>query len=175
MKNLICFLCGIVVLFTASSCVDTKRAKNYNLLIDEGSVAFIQQGLEVNQTEIKAAKLAETHSNNTHLKQFAATMVANQASAGDELEKIAINNKVRGGDSVSTAHQQAIANIAKLSGTDFDKAYIQLVVTNHQNAVKLYSAATNDRIEDIQRFARKTLPVLKMHLDSANTINAGLK
>jgi hypothetical protein len=60
MKNLICFLCGIVVLFTASSCVDTKRAKNYNLLIDEGSVAFIQQGLEVNQTEIKAAKLAET-------------------------------------------------------------------------------------------------------------------
>jgi putative membrane protein len=102
-------------------------------------------------------------------------MVANQASAGDELEKIAINNKVRGGDSVSTAHQQAIANIAALSGTDFDKAYIQLVVTNHQNAVKLYSAATNDRIEDIQRFARKTLPVLKMHLDSANTINAGLK
>jgi putative membrane protein len=175
MKRLICFLCGIVVLFTASSCVETKRGKNYNLLIDEGSVVFIKDGLEANQTEIKAAKLAETHSSNTHLKQFAATMVANHASAGDELEKIAINNKVRGGDSVSAAHQQTISNLATLSGADFDKAYMQLVVANHQSAVKLYSAATNDRIEDIQRFARKTLPVLKMHLDSANTIYAGLK
>jgi putative membrane protein len=101
--------------------------------------------------------------------------VIDHATAGDELQKIAINNKVRGGDSVSTGHQKTISNLAMLSGTAFDKAYIQLMVTDHQNAVKLYSAAANDRIEDIQRFARKTLPVLKMHLDSATTIYAGLK
>jgi putative membrane protein len=175
MKRMICFLCGVVVLFIASSCVDKKHAKNYNLLIDEGSVTFIQQGLEASQAEINASKLAGSRSNNSHLISFASKIITDHAAAGDELEKIAINNKVKGGDSVSTAHQQAIANMATLKGTDFDKAYIQLMVADHQNAVKLYTVAANDRIEDIQRFARKTLPVLKMHLDSASTIYAGLK
>ncbi|MES2378901.1 MAG: DUF4142 domain-containing protein [Bacteroidota bacterium] len=175
MKKLICFLCGVVVLFIVPSCADKKHAKNYNLLIDEGSVAFIQQGLEASQTEIRASKLAESRSSNSHLISFASKVVTDHAAAGDELEKIAINNKVRGGDSVSATHQKVIADMALLKGAEFDKAYIQLMVADHQNAVKLYTAATSDRIEDIQRFARKTLPVLKMHLDSANTIYAGLK
>jgi putative membrane protein len=175
MKRTICFLCGVVMLFIAPSCVDTRHAKNYNLLIDEGSITFIQQGLEGSQAEINASKLAESRSNNSHLISFASKVITDHAAAGDELEKIAINNKVKAGDSVSIAHQKVIADMAALSGADFDKAYIQLMVADHQNAVKLYSAATNDRIEDIQRFARKTLPVLKMHLDSASTIYAGLK
>lgn len=175
MKNLVCLLYGIVVLFILSSCADSKRAKNYNLLIDEGSVSFIKQGLEASQTEINASKLAEGRSNNSHLISFASKVITDHAAAGDELEKIAINNKVKSGDSISVAHQQAIANMATLKGADFDKAYIQLMVADHQNAVKLYSVASDDRIEDIQRFARKTLPILKMHLDSASTIYAGLK
>ncbi|MBC7399344.1 MAG: DUF4142 domain-containing protein [Mucilaginibacter sp.] len=175
MKRLICFLCGVVVLFIASSCVDKRHAKNYNQLIDEGSVTFIQQGLEASQAEINASKLAVGRSGNSHLISFASKVITDHAAAGDELEKIAINNKVRGGDSVSITHQKAMANMATLKGADFDKAYIQLMVADHQNAVKLYTVATNDRIEDIQRFARKTLPVLKMHLDSANTIYVGLK
>jgi hypothetical protein len=53
MKNLVCFLCGIVMLFVASSCVDKRHAKNYNLLMDEGSVTFIQQGLEQAKQKLK--------------------------------------------------------------------------------------------------------------------------
>lgn len=175
MKKLIYFLYGVVVVFVVSSCADSKRAKNYNLLIDEASVTFIKDGLEVNQTELNASKLAESHSQNTHLKKYAAATVTDHTAIGDELEKIAIINKIRGGDSLSAGHQTAIANLSNLSGIQFDKAYVDLMIADHETAVKLYSKATDDRIEDIQSFARKTLPVLRMHLDSANAIKAGLK
>jgi putative membrane protein len=175
MKKLICFLSIVMVLFFVSSCKNNKHAKNYNEMIDEGSVSFIQQGLEAGQTEIKASQLAAANSKNPHVLSFARSIIMDYDTTNDRLEKIAINNRVRGGDSVSARHQKAIANITSLSGNAFDKAYIQFMVTEHQNVVKLYNAATNDRLDAIQTFARRALPVLKMHLDSANLICATLK
>ncbi len=175
MKKLTCFLLGVTVLFVTSLCTDTKHAKNYNNLIDEGSISFIQQGLEAGQTQVKVAQLAAANSKNPHILSFAKSIIMDYDTTNDKLVKIAINNRVRGGDSVSAAHQKTLANITSLSGNSFDKAYIQFVVTEHQNAVKLYSTATNDRIDDIQSFARRTLPGLRAHLDSANLICATLK
>lgn len=165
----------VMVLFFISSCKDSKHAKNYNEMIDEGSASFIQQGLEAGQTEIKASEIAEANSKNPHILSFAKTMIMVHDTTNDALEQIAINNRVRGGDSVSIVHQKMIANITSLSGNAFDKAYIQMMVTEHQNSVKLYTAATHDRIDAIQNFARRALPVLKMHLDSANLICTTLK
>jgi putative membrane protein len=176
MKNIICSLSAMMVVFVMSSCMDNnKRPKNYNHLIDEGSVAFIQQGLEDGQAEIEASKVAQSVSKNRRVVNYAIMIVKDHAAMGDELQKIAINNKIRGGDSISTAHQQNIADIKALSGRDFDRAYIQMMVNTHQSAVKAFKTASTDKIEEIQKFARNTVPILKLHLDSANAICADLK
>jgi putative membrane protein len=177
MKNIIRLLSAMVVVFVMSSCMNnnTKRPKNYNHLIDDGSVAFIQQGLEDGEAEIEASKVAQSVSKNPRILSYAKMIVTDHAAMGDELEKIAINNKVRGGDSISTDHQKNIVGIKALSGGDFDKAYIQMMVNTHQSAVKSFRTASTDKIEEIQKFARKILPTLKLHLDSANSICADLK
>jgi len=174
MRKVIYFLPG-VVLFVVASCTNDKPAKNYNQLVDEGTSSFIKQGLEAGQTEIKASKVAETNSKNPRVISFAKMMIADHSEVGDELEKIAINNRVRGEDSVSTAHQQNIADLANLSGNKFDKAYMQMMVTDQQDAVKLFTEASKNQNEDILKFAKKTLPVLQTHLDSANVISSSLK
>lgn len=162
-------------MFVVASCTNDKPAKNYNQLVDEGTSSFIKQGLEAGQTEIKASKIAETNSKNQRVISFAKMIIADHSQAGDELEKIAINNRVRGEDSVSTAHQQNIADLSNISGNKFDKAYMQMMVADHQDAVKLFKEASNNQNEDILKFAKKTLPVLQTHLDSANVISASLK
>jgi|GEM_PF-5635136 len=63
----------------------------------------------------------------------------------------------------------------KNSTIKFDYAYIRLMIDGHQGAVRIFDIAKKDRNEDIQWFARKTLPVLMMHLDPANAIAASLK
>jgi putative membrane protein len=175
MKTLICFLSGLMILFLAASCANNKPGKNYNDVVDESTSTFIKQGLEAGQTEIKASKIAEVNSKNPRVINFAKTMITDHDLAGDRLEKIAINNKIRGGDSISTDHQQFISKINALNGNAFDKAYINMMVTEHQNAIKLYTTASTDRMDDIQRFAKRTLIVLKTHLDSANNIATALK
>jgi putative membrane protein len=164
-----------MIVAVLSSCADKKHGKNYNDIVDEGVSNFIKQGLEAGQTEIKASKIAEVNSKNPRIINFAKMMITDHALAGDELEKIAINNRVNGGDSISTAHQQLLADITALKGSAFDKAYINMMVTEHQNAIKAYTVASDDRMDEIQRFAKRTLITLKTHLDSANNIATALK
>lgn len=177
MKKLTAILLGIMILFTVSSCMDNKQAKNYNddKTLDESGTSFIKQGLEAGLAEIQAAKIAETNSKNPRIISFAKMMITDHTKAGDELEKIGINKRVAEGDTINAGHQKMIAAISAKSGTAFDKLYMQMMVNDHQSAVKLFTEASNNKNEDIQAFAKKTLPTLKMHLDSANAISQSLK
>lgn len=175
MKRPICFVFVGMFLITISSCGDGKRPQNYNLIPDAASISFIHSGLEAGQAEIKASEMAVASSKNQHIRDLAKMMITDHSQAGDELQNIAINNKVTGDDSVSTDHQKAIANLKTLSGSAFDKAYIQMMVTDHQKAIELFTKAKTDKLETIQNFAQRVLPTLKVHLDSANAICATLK
>ncbi|MDB4924277.1 DUF4142 domain-containing protein [Mucilaginibacter sp.] len=175
MKKLIRLLFGIVILFAISSCTDNKHAKNYNTVVDKGGSVFIIQGLEAGLAEIKAAKLAEVNSKNPRIINFAKMMIADHTQTGDELEKIGINKGITEGDTINAEHQKLIDNISTKKGADFDKAYIQMMVTDHESVIKLFAGAAGNKSADIQNFAKKTLPALKMHLDSANAICAALK
>jgi len=177
MKNITCLFTGIAILFAVTACTDNKRAKNYNnnTEVDEAGESFIKQGLEAGLTEINASKVAETNSKNPRVISFAKMMVTDHTQAGDELEKIGINKRVAEGDTVNAEHKQQITAISAKKGAGFDKAYMQMMVTDHQNAVKLFTNAASDKNTDIKNFAKKTLPALKMHLDSANAIYSSLK
>jgi putative membrane protein len=176
MKNLIYFLLGMLLLF--SSCLNNnKQAKNYNnaATVDESGISFIKKGLEAGLTEVKAAKVAETNSKNQRILNFAKMMITDHTEAGDELEKIAIKQRVTASDSVSTEHQNKIMALSSKLGLEFDGPYMHMMVNDHEDAVKLFTAATQNKNPDIQNFAKKVLPTLQMHLDSAKAIVASLK
>ncbi len=86
-----------------------------------------------------------------------------------------IKNRVSGGDSVSVVHRQIIARLSSKLGVTFDAPYMHMMVNDHENAVKLFTQATQNKNAAIQDFAKKILPKLKMHLDSAKAIAASLK
>ncbi len=66
--------------------------------------------------------------------------------------------------------------MAKKSGKAFDKAYVNQMVDDHKKAVKLFEdASQNCKDPDLKAFAAKTLPTLKMHLDSINAIHDQMK
>ena len=68
-----------------------------------------------------------------------------------------------------------IDSLSKKTGADFDKAYIAMMVKDHEAAVDLFKEQSNDKNQTIQDFARKTLPTIEMHLDKAKDIEASLK
>ncbi|WP_428331011.1 DUF4142 domain-containing protein [Mucilaginibacter sp.] len=176
MKNLIYLVLGGMILFFAQACQD-KHAKNYNNRtdIDQDGVLFIKNGIEGGLTEIKASGMAITNSNNQKVIGFAKMMIDDHTKAGDELLKIKGDKKLTEMDTIYSAHQQMINELSKKTGAAFDKAYMQMMVADHEEAVKLFATASKNPDSEIEGFASKTYPTIKMHLDSANAINSSLK
>ncbi|MEO8887623.1 MAG: DUF4142 domain-containing protein [Mucilaginibacter sp.] len=177
MKKVFFYLAAVAIMSTAYSCQDARKGKNYNdkTLADDEAINFIKKGLEAGLTEVKAAGVAKTHSSNARIINFANMMIADHTRAGNELKKIETDKMVDDRDTISMEHQKMIAGISAKSGVEFDKAYMEMMVDDHQKAIKLFKSVGDNTSGTIQEFAAKTLPTLQMHLDSAKAINAALK
>jgi putative membrane protein len=176
MKNLTYLALGVITLLLAQSCYD-KHGKNFNypVLTDNAGVSFIKNGIEGGLTEIKASSLAATNSTNPSVVSFAKMMIEDHTKAGEELKVLKDSVLIIGKDSISGEHQQVISDLSKQTGAAFDKAYIQMMVEDHEHAVELFKDGAQNIRPEIGDFAAKTLPTIEKHLESAKSILASLK
>jgi len=176
-KKLMCLSAMVILLIAAQSCNDNRKAKNFNqkTLVDDQGQKFIVAANEAGVTEIKAASIAENNSKNSRVLDFAKMMVNDHVRAGQELKKIAIEKYVSVTDTISKEHQAMLGNLMKQTGPAFDKAYMQMMVTDHDKVIQLFNEVAENTDKKLVDFSNKTTPTLKIHLDSAKAINASLK
>ena len=63
--------------------------------------------------------------------------------------------------------------LAKLSGADFDREYMDMMVKDHVKDVKEFEdASTKAKDADVKAWAAKTLPTLREHLQMARDVNS---
>jgi len=74
------------------------------------------------------------------------------------------------------AKQQAAYDLLKTkTGADFDKAYVDAIVKDHEEDVKAFQReADKGKDEQIKAFATETLPVLQGHLEKIKAIQSKL-
>ncbi|MGH9697442.1 MAG: DUF4142 domain-containing protein, partial [Bryobacteraceae bacterium] len=72
------------------------------------------------------------------------------------------------------AKQQTTYDMLKTkTGADFDKAYVEAMVKDHEQAVKAFQReASRGKDEQIKAFASETLPVIQGHLDKIKGIQS---
>lgn len=130
---------------------------------------------DAGMTEVKASQAAQQQASGDRVKQFAAMMITDHTQAGDKLKTIAQAKNVALPPDVSDAHQKAIDELKQKSGTAFDKAYMKMMVKDHEGAVHDFEqAASQVQDSSLKQFVINTLPTLKMHLDSAKAVEKGL-
>jgi putative membrane protein len=65
-------------------------------------------------------------------------------------------------------HQKTIDKLSKLSGADFDKAYMNEMLKDHEKDVALFEKEANSgKDADVKSWATSTLPTLRDHLQMA--------
>lgn len=127
-------------------------------------------------TEIELSKLATTKATNADVKKFADMMIMDHTAAGEQLKAIAKTKNITLPDSVNADSKKAIADLSKKSGVDFDKAYVDKMVSDHKSTVDMFeSASKNLKDPDLKAFVDKTLPTIKGHLDNIQKIKASMK
>jgi putative membrane protein len=103
-------------------------------------------------------------------------MVTDHSKANDELKALAHKLNITLPDSISSDESKTRDDLAKKSGADFDKDYVNDMVDDHKKDVKAFEdAAKNCKDSDLKAFANKTLPTLKMHLEAIEKIKKGMK
>ncbi|GAB2980089.1 DUF4142 domain-containing protein [Mucilaginibacter puniceus] len=177
MRKLLFSVLSILLVLVSSSCHDQRRAKNYNdkTLADDAAIHFIKNGIEGSLVEIKASEIAKKTSSNPQIIDFANMMITHHTETVNELKKIQADKMVSSRDIINTEHENALNMLSSKSGVEFDKGYMEMMITDHEKAIELFKGVGNNTSGTIQDFAAKTLPTLQEHLDSAKAINASLK
>ncbi len=154
----------------------TNAAATGGVAVDENDAKFVTTAANDGMAEVAAGKMAQEKASSARIKSFAAMMVTDHTKAGDELASIAKTKNITLPAEPDADAKKAADDLSKKSGKDFDKAYVNAMLDGHKNAVKLFTdASQNCKDADLKAFATKTLPTLKMHLDSIQAIHDSMK
>ncbi len=143
--------------------------------VDEESAEFFVKAADGGMAEVAAGKMAQEKATNPKVKEFAGMMVADHSGANAGLKELAAKKNVTLPDTVSSDHREDAADLAKKSGADFDKAYIDLQVKDHEKTVDLFEkGSSNVKDAELKSFIDQTLPKLKAHLDAAKALKKSM-
>ena len=159
--------------------VDTsKQAAKSNIdatPLDEKSGKWATEAAGGGMMEVTLGQTAQQQAASQRVKDFGSMMVRDHTKANDELKAIANAKNFTLPAMLPEKHQKHVDDLSKKQGNDFDKAYMKMMVNDHEEDVKKFEKAASDATDPaIKDFAARTLPVLRAHLDSARAINKAL-
>lgn len=133
---------------------------------------FAVEAATSNMAEVQMANLALQNVSNDRIKAYANMMIQDHQKATQELQAIAPNKGLTIPTQPKPEHRQQMEMLKGKTGTAFEKAYMQHMVEAHKVDINEFEkAAANAKDSSIKNFAARQLPVLRMHLDSAQAIS----
>lgn len=126
--------------------------------------------------EVELGKLAQQKAASQAVKDFGAMMVKDHSAANDELTALAKSKHITLPQQLDDKSAKLKAELSAKNGKDFDKAYADAMVKDHEEDTTEFARAIKVvKYPEMAAFAKKTLPVLKMHLSAAEKVKASLK
>jgi putative membrane protein len=124
---------------------------------------FVDQAARGGLAEIDLAKLAQK-SANPEVRRFADRMVTDHTEIDQRLAAIARADNVMMPSTPDIEHRKLREKLANLHDGAFDQDYARAMVTDHDQAIKLFqqerASGDNGRLKE---FAGNTLPILQQH------------
>jgi putative membrane protein len=134
-----------------------------------------------NQVDIDAGRLAEKQGSSDEVRKFGTQMVTDHTAVNKQATELVQKLNVTPQSNETSASlkeggQQNIARLERLSGKQFDKAYVDQEVAYHQAVIDavdktLLPSAKN---EELKALIRKVRPALVQHRDHAKHLQSQL-
>ena len=126
--------------------------------------------------QVRAGQLAVQKAQSSDVKQLAQRMVDDHTAVDGRLQKFAQQKGLSLPTQLDKKHQDKIDSLAKKTGADFDKAYVDEMVDDHKGDIDDFEKAAKDAKEaDVKEFAATVLPTLREHLQAAHALKDKLK
>ena len=136
---------------------------------------FVRTAAIGGMAEVEFGNLAEQKGKSDAVKEFGRFMIADHGKANERLIGLAKEDGIAVPHELDAEHKSMRARLESLNGAEFDLAYIQGQVVDHQKAVQLleYEIGSGQDVE-LKSFAAEILPLVLQHLRTAQEIQAGM-
>jgi putative membrane protein len=129
---------------------------------------FIREAASANLMEVHLGQLAQSKATNQAVKQFGQRMVTDHTNLQNQLTATASAGGLRFTPSLDSRHAQQISRLERMSGSEFDQAYMQLMIQGHQEDVSHFQTQSQSaRSAQVRTLAANSLPILQQHLSLA--------
>jgi predicted outer membrane protein len=142
--------------------------------LSKGDEGILKDMAMANMAEIEGGKLAQSKGQSAEVKAFGQQMIDDHSANLKEVQALAQARGVTLPTEPDSKHKAMAAKLEKMSGADFDKAYMkQAGVQDHKTVhSKLMAASKKAKDSEVKALVDKTEPVVAQHLKSAEQMPA---
>jgi len=152
-----------------------KKAEKSAGQLAKGDLQSFRRMAQADMAEVAAGKVAAEKAQSPEVKKYAQHMVDEHSKMLDEGKQLAQAKGVTPPSQPEKKHQAALQKLQKASGEDFDRRYMQQMVKDHQEVLKVAEKAAKDAKDpELKAHAQKGVPHIKEHLAQARKISESL-
>ncbi|HEY4049165.1 MAG TPA: DUF4142 domain-containing protein [Acidobacteriaceae bacterium] len=138
MKSIGKLICCSILSITALSMTAKVNAQS------DDDKKFLATAAQSDVNEIKLSQLAEQKATDPAVKAFAQKMVAEHNKMSMSMQPFAASWGVTPPTDMDADHQKEYEKLNGLSGADFDKEYIEQMVSDHAKALDAFTTEAKD-------------------------------
>jgi putative membrane protein len=132
---------------------------------------FLREAASANLMEIQLGQLAQSRASNSAVKEFGQRMVTDHTRLEQQLSSTVTRNAIELNAQINSDHQAKVTRLQSLSGTEFDQAYMSMMIQDHQtDAAKFDQQSLTADSPQIRALAANAVPILQQHLTLAQQV-----
>ncbi|HZW76643.1 MAG TPA: DUF4142 domain-containing protein, partial [Caldimonas sp.] len=139
----VCLGVALLVATSAASAQATGNAPNSNTTSSMQSAAkvsssdksFVEEAAIGGMAEVQMGKLAQQKGGSHQVKQFGTRMVDDHSKVNDDLKQVADSKGITLPSELNGEHKNKVAKLERLSGAQFDRAYMDGMVSAHKKDI----------------------------------------
>ena len=137
---------------------------------------FVMNTAQNGIAEVALTRMASQKAQNAEVKRLAQRLLADHTKVNNELKPIASAKNITLPTDVKPEHKEISDRLSKLTGAEFDREFLSVMVQSHEKSITAFQAEVNSGTDpEIKVFATKTLPTLQEHLRMARDLSGKLR
>lgn len=151
---------------------DAKFASNSA----ENDAQYLVDAYSIGLYEIEASQHAKQKTTNNAVKSLASEMIEAHAKMNVSLQSFAGKKQVSLQQGLTEDQLKEIKECSDKKGTEYDKAYLDKIISDHEKAIKMSEeAAEKAHDPEIRNLFSTSLPTLRHHVEMAMALKDKMK
>jgi putative membrane protein len=139
----------------------------------KADIKFIREETADTKLETDLAELALRKAESSDVKRYAQRMINDNNRLQNEWVNMAAASGLSINPSYGKKHRNKLEDLQKVSGRDFDRAYMTLMIQNHKDYLTAFRTdGKNAHSTQVRNLVSNDMPTLEQHLSMAQQIGA---